>query len=89
MPTEDKLKERAQTRLAEFDALLRPGRIFCHYKGGLYSIVCTSADEETHELLVTYHSNKKGGNTTRTVDKFMAWVDYEGEKVPRFTIVEA
>jgi hypothetical protein len=71
MPTylEPDPKEDAQRKIAAM-AEPRRGQIYRHYKGGHYSIVSVSIDEKTLEVLVTYTSNLKGGDTTRTLRNF-------------------
>lgn len=88
---EDEDKEVAQavlsTRLVN-GTCPEPGAVYRHYKGGVYSVVCVSVQEDTLELLVTYHSNKMKTNGTRTLDDFAAEVEIlSGGKlirVPRF-----
>jgi hypothetical protein len=73
MPTETETgidpKADAQREIAAM-AEPRRGQIYRHYKGGLYSIVSVSVSEMTLEVLVTYTSNIKGGDTTRTLADF-------------------
>jgi hypothetical protein len=78
--SDDELKDLAQ-RQATGGPL--PGEVYRHYKGGIYSIVCRSIKEDTLEPLVTYHSNAKGTNWTRTVENFTEMVD--ATIGPRFT----
>jgi hypothetical protein len=65
------------------------GQVWEHYKGGIYSIVCRSIKEDTLESLVTYHSNLKGTNWTRTVENFEESVEMpDGRRRPRFLRVD-
>jgi hypothetical protein len=67
----------------------RPGEVWEHYKGGLYSIVCTSVKEDTLVNLVTYHSNAKGTNWTRTKENFLEYVEWpDGRMRTRFVRLE-
>jgi hypothetical protein len=47
-----------------------------------------SVQEDTLEPLVTYHSNRKATNWTRTLANFREVVEQEGECVPRFARLE-
>ncbi len=75
--SESELKDLAQQQATGGP---QPGEIYRHYKGGLYTVVCMSIKEDTLELLVTYHSNKKRTIWTRTVANFCE--DVNGR--PRF-----
>jgi hypothetical protein len=68
---------------------IRRGQVHKHYKGGYYSIVAVSIKEDTLEPMVTYHSNAKDCDWTRTLQNFTEMVELpNGEKVKRFTRVE-
>jgi hypothetical protein len=96
MTEEDLGKDAAQAGLAGrscVGAFIRPGDIFRHYKGGLYSVVCVSVMEDTLETLVTYHSNRKGTDRTRTMANFLEQVEITDpldprQRVPRFRRLE-
>jgi hypothetical protein len=60
--------------------LLEPGSIWRHYKGGVYTIVCTSLCSETLMKLVTY----KDGYKTWTRPLSM-WFDIVEGDTRRFT----
>lgn len=67
--SEGDAKDEAQRRIAAM-AEPREGQVFRHYKGGLYAVKSVSIMEDTLEILVTYTSNLKGGDTTRTLKNF-------------------
>jgi hypothetical protein len=71
-------KDRAQDDLGELCAQhgLERGRVYEHWKGGLYVITALSVAEDTLEPLVTYRSNTKGTESTRRLSVFveeLAW----------------
>ena len=70
--SDDDLKDMAQRQAIGGP---QPGEVYRHYKGGIYSIVARSIKEDTLEPLVTYHSNAKGTNWTRTLENFTEVVD--------------
>jgi hypothetical protein len=81
-------KDEAQVMLEGKD-MPRPGEVWEHYKGGIYSIVCTSVKEDTLEALVTYHSNLKGDNWTRTLVDFREPIEWpDGRMRTRFVRLE-
>lgn len=61
-------KAEAQLRLARSG--IRRGQVFRHYKGGIYSVVSTSIMEDTLVPLVTYKSNARETEWTRTLEVF-------------------
>lgn len=61
----------------------RPGTLYRHYKGGLYSIVACSIREDTLEPLVTYRSVERGTAWTRTLANFTEAVVVEGGPLRR------
>lgn len=61
-------KDWAQAKLKECG--VKPGQIYRHYKGGLYTVVAVSLKEDTMEPMVTYHSNVKESTWTRTLANF-------------------
>jgi hypothetical protein len=84
--SDDELKDRVQ---ADAVGGPQPGEVYEHYRGGIYSVVCRSIKEDTLESLVTYHSNLKGTNWTRTVENFEESVEMpDGRKRPRFLRVD-
>jgi hypothetical protein len=82
--SEDDLKGIAQWKLSMMQQPKR-GQVYRHYKGGLYSVVSVSIQEDTLEELVTYTSSLKGGDTTRPLANFTELVESpSGLIVPRF-----
>ena len=46
----------------------QPGELYRHWKGGLYTVVCSSIKEDTLEIVVTYRSCARGYLWTRTLE---------------------
>lgn len=70
----------------------KPGEIYRHYKGGLYSIVARAIKEDTLEPLVIYRSNAKGSVWARTLANFTETIEASAEgrlleSCPRFARV--
>jgi hypothetical protein len=66
---------------------IRPGQIYRHYKGGLYTIREVAVKEDTLEILVIYQSNARGSVWARTLANFVEvglWADGHG-LTSRFT----
>jgi hypothetical protein len=84
MASEDTKKDEAQARLDRCG--VKPGQIYRHYKGGLYTVVAVGIKEDTLEPMVVYHSNKKGTTSIRTLENWRMGVDVDamGALVPRF-----
>lgn len=78
MPTESEAKEDAQNILsaAVLGYDLIPGKVFRHYKGGLYTIQAVSVMQGTWETLVTYRSNKTLTDWTHTLAEFTKVMSY-------------
>lgn len=63
----------------------RPGDVYEHYKGGLYSIVCQCMHKDSHTIYVVYHSNLLGMDWLQKQSEFQAIVTLDdGTRVPRF-----
>ncbi|EPZ40955.1 DUF1653 domain-containing protein [Alicyclobacillus acidoterrestris] len=62
---------------------LRPGQIFRHYKGGLYTYHAIGRHSETEEWYVVY-ATKTGDIWIRPYDMFFETVEVDGQVVPRF-----
>lgn len=77
-------KDAAQAALTRSG--IRPGQIYRHYNGGLYSVVAVCIKEDTLEPMVVYQSNVKGSVWTRTLANWSEDVaqGMPGEPVPRF-----
>ena len=84
--TDDELKAKAWADLEDDINCHGPyvGRIYRHYKGGLYTVEAISIMEDTLAPLVTYRSNIRETSTTRTLGNFTNHVTHEGRLVPRF-----
>lgn len=61
-----------------------PG-LYKHYKGGLYTVICTGRHSETEEWLVTYHSEARGDYWVRPLAMWQETVN----GVPRFALLKA
>jgi hypothetical protein len=67
---------------------LAPG-IYRHYKGALYEVSGLARHSETEEWLVVYRAlYGEYGLWVRPAAMFTESVDYQGETVPRFSLVQ-
>ena len=64
---------------------LQPGR-YRHYKGKFYEVIDVARHSETGEQLVVYRCLYGDYSLwVRPLHLFLAMVDADGEKIPRFT----
>jgi hypothetical protein len=61
---------------------IRPGQVWRHFKGGLYTVVGLSVDEWSLEPLVHYRSHAKGRVETRTLKNWFALIQVAPDAVP-------
>ncbi|KAA8385389.1 DUF1653 domain-containing protein [Acetobacter sp. DmW_136] len=61
-----------------------PG-LYKHYKGGLYTVICTGRHSETEEWLVTYRSEARGDYWVRPLAMWQESVN----GAPRFALLKA
>ncbi len=66
---------------------LKPGQIWKHYKGHDYKIIILGKHSETAEDMVVYEQVHSGRIYIRPMNLFFDEVEWEGEIVPRFTLV--
>ena len=67
---------------------LAPGN-YRHYKGALYEVSGLARHSETEEWLVVYRAlYGEYGLWVRPAAMFTESVDYQGETVPRFSLVQ-
>ncbi len=66
----------------------KPGERYRHFKGGEYTIESVARHSETLEKLVIYKSDKSGDVWARPYDMFTAVIEYEGERINRFSKIE-
>lgn len=62
-----------------------PGRLYRHFKGGIYRVLYLAKHSETGEELVIY--TKNGGNGTvwaRPASMWLETVERDGKNQPRF-----
>ena len=63
--------------------------IYRHYKGALYEVSGLARHSETEEWLVVYRAlYGEYGLWVRPAAMFTESVDYQGETVPRFSLVQ-
>jgi hypothetical protein len=61
-----------------------------HYKGGEYEVLFEARHSETQEWLVVYRTlYGDHGHWVRPKAMFLETVEVDGERVPRFALVEA
>lgn len=80
MPTPDSVDNRLE---------IIPNRIYEHYKGAWYHLVCEAKHTETQEPMVIYQDIQSKDIYARPLVEFIATVqpDPEGKWVPRFTLL--
>lgn len=59
-----------------------------HYKGGLYVVIATAKLEATEELMYVYRNEATGETWVRPQAEFDDIVEWQGQRVTRFTVVE-
>lgn len=60
-----------------------------HYKGGEYQVIEVAIHSETAELLVVYRPLYGEGRLwARPLDMFLETVEINGERVPRFAMID-
>lgn len=64
------------------------GATFRHYKGGLYTFVDMARHSETESWFVVYRASS-GDMWIRPFEMFFEDVVHQGQKEPRFALVEA
>jgi hypothetical protein len=62
-------------------------KMYRHFKGALYELICVATHSETEEKLVVY-KNKEGEIFARPYNMFYDEVEYEGKTIPRFSPIE-
>lgn len=69
---------------------IHKGDFYCHFKGGMYQIVCVAIDEPTHTPVVVYQAMYGEQKVwVRTLAAFTETVEREGKAVPRFELQTA
>jgi hypothetical protein len=81
--TKQKTIDEIQAGWSDYD---RPsdGRLFQHYKGGLYEVVATGFLEDSEAPCVVYRSLEKNIVWVRTAKNFFEPVEHNGVTQPRF-----
>jgi hypothetical protein len=59
------------------------GKVYKHFKGGLYIVKHIAKDSDTLEKIVVYE-DQQGQVWTRSHTEFFGYKEIEGEKVRRF-----
>lgn len=62
-----------------------PGRLYQHFKGGLYRCHGMALCSETQQPMVIYGSQTDGQIWVRPLSMFIELVEHEGLTMPRFT----
>jgi hypothetical protein len=69
--------------------VVKSGKLYKHFKGGLYKVVGVAVHTETNEELVIYH---KEGNEfqmfVRPVNMFLDEISYDGKMIKRFEEIQ-
>lgn len=66
---------------------VQPGKIYKHYKGNEYRVIGVGKHTETGEDFVVYQSPEGGQIWIRPVVMFFEVVEWQGNKVPRFSLI--
>lgn len=64
-----------------------PG-LYRHYKGGLYTVLCSARHSETEEWLVVYRAEAAGTLWVRPLVMWNEAVLQDGGAVPRFALID-
>lgn len=83
----DRPQDAAVLQRMEDADLVQPGRRFRHFKGAVYTVVCTAQSAGDCAPVVVYRSDT-GKVWTRPLLDFLATVELEGSKIPRFELLE-
>lgn len=70
----------------EYLGLIRPDTKWRHYKGGIYAFQYACYDEADGKIIVVY-KDEKGIPFGRPVSEWRQKIDWQGQKVQRFTVV--
>lgn len=62
-----------------------PG-LYRHYKGGLYTVLCTARHSETEEWLVVYRAEEPGTLWVRPLAMWAETIHRDGVPMPRFAL---
>lgn len=63
--------------------------IYKHYKGNLYRVLAVANHSETLEKMVVYEALYEGGGTwVRPLEMWDEIVEVNGDRVPRFKLIE-
>ncbi|MCA9324596.1 DUF1653 domain-containing protein [Candidatus Saccharibacteria bacterium] len=84
---EEKLSEvELQNRLHTAKRQVEIGSLYKHYKGGLYKVIGVAIEEKDNSIAVIYQA-QYGKNLTfiRELDIWLEEVEFEGQKVKRFS----
>lgn len=82
-------KDSIQTYKTIEDALLAPGMIYLHYKGGVYRALGVAKHTETKELMVVYEHlwPHEHSYFVRPQEMFFDTVEVDGKTKPRFQFI--
>lgn len=74
--------------LAEATELVRPGTVWRHYKGGIYTVTSLAFDEESLDIEVIYSPMDAEDITfTRWLSIWLETVEWQGAHIPRFELI--
>jgi len=59
-----------------------------HYKGGVYELVCIATLESDPEVQMVVYKAANGTVWTRPAHIFFEQVEFQGQQVPRFSLIE-
>jgi hypothetical protein len=67
----------------------RPGDRYRHYKGGEYEVLDSAIQENPLAHVVVYRNLAEGHLWVRPIDDWLALVEVDGRRVPRFARLES
>ncbi len=60
-----------------------------HFKGGIYEWVCSATLESDPSVQMVVYRSANGTIWTRPESVFFEEIEHEGQKIPRFALIES
>ena len=60
-----------------------------HFKGGIYEWVCNATLESDPSVQMVVYRSANGTIWTRPESVFFEEIEYDGQKIPRFALIES
>jgi hypothetical protein len=83
-------REELQAKLIEAKTHVQIGSYYRHYKGGEYKVLDLAFEEVTMQVVVIYQPQygEHRFSFTRPLTAWGEFVEWEGESLPRFALIE-